>query len=148
MISPLDIPKISLTNLIYNLYIYIVITLFPPDLPVKGHTVGYLTVFAALTARPTLLRVFPADHLGPAALKAGLAVLPGTGLIPFGDVYPSNLAEFTNAGAAALGVGSARYKPGWPREMLRFVQSSSWQRGRPERRLRNILRISPRLTPR
>jgi len=94
----------------------------------------------------TLLRIFPADHLDPAVLKAWLAVLPGTGLT-VGDIYPSDLAEFTNAGAAALGVGSARYKPGWPREMLRFAQSSSWQLGRPERQLRNILRISPRLTP-
>jgi len=118
--------------LIYNLYIYIVITLFPPDLPVKGHTVGYLTVFAALTARPTLLRVFPADHLGPAALKAGLAVLPGTGLIPVGDIYPSNLAEFTNAGAAALGIGSALYKPGLATRDVAFCAKqfmAAWKTG-------------------
>jgi len=101
----------------------------PPDLPVRGHTVSYLTVFAALTVGPTLLRVFPADHLGPAVLKAWLAVLPGTELIPVGDIYPSNLAEFTNAGgAAAFGIDLLSTSQGWPREMLRFVQSSSWQR--------------------
>jgi len=111
-----------------------VITPFPPpDLPVKGHTVGYLTVFAALTAGPTLLRVFPADHLDPAVLKAWLAVLPGTGLIPVGDIYPSDLAEFTNAGAAALGIGSALYKPGLATRDVAFCAKqfmAAWKTGK------------------
>jgi 2-keto-3-deoxy-6-phosphogluconate aldolase len=100
-----------------------VITPFaPPDLTVKGHTVGFVTVFAALTAGPTLLRVFPADHLGPAVLKAWLAVL-----------YPSNLAEFTNAGAAALGIGSALYKPGLATRDVAFCAKqfmAAWKTGK------------------
>jgi 2-dehydro-3-deoxyphosphogalactonate aldolase len=68
--------------------------------------------FAALASGPTLLKVFPADHLGPAVLKAWLAVLPrGTGLIPVGGVTPKNLGEFIAAGAAGFGIGSALYKP-------------------------------------
>jgi 2-keto-3-deoxy-6-phosphogluconate aldolase len=106
----------------------------PPDLPVKGHNAGYLTVFAALTAGPTLLRVFPADHLGPAVLKAWLAVPPGTELIPVGDIYPSNLAEFTNAGgAAAFGIGSALYKPGLATRDVAFCAKqfmAAWKTGK------------------
>jgi 2-dehydro-3-deoxyphosphogalactonate aldolase len=69
--------------------------------------------FAALASGITLLKVFPADHLGPATLKAWLAVLPtGIGLIPVGGVTPKNLGGFIAAGATGIGVGSALYKPG------------------------------------
>jgi 2-dehydro-3-deoxyphosphogalactonate aldolase len=69
--------------------------------------------FAPLASGITLLKVFPADHLGPAALRAWLAVLPpGIGLIPVGGVTPQNLGEFIAAGAIGFGVGSALYKPG------------------------------------
>ncbi len=69
--------------------------------------------FAAFAAGPTLLKVFPADHLGPAVLKAWLSVLPRQiGLIPVGGITPENLGVFVAAGAVGLGVGSALYKPG------------------------------------
>lgn len=69
--------------------------------------------FAAFTAGATLLKVFPADHLGPATMKAWLSVLPPqVGLIPVGGVQPSNVGTFVAAGAAGLGIGSSLYKPG------------------------------------
>jgi len=57
--------------------------------------------------------LFPAEQLGPAALKAWLAVLPvGTALLPVGGITPDNMASYLKAGAAGFGLGSALYSPG------------------------------------
>jgi 2-dehydro-3-deoxyphosphogalactonate aldolase len=69
--------------------------------------------FAAFRAGATLLKFFPADHLGPTALKAWRSALPReVGLIPVGGIHPENLRTFLDAGAAGFGVGSTLYKPG------------------------------------
>lgn len=69
--------------------------------------------FAALDAGARLLKLFPADALGAATLKAWRSVLPDdAALIPVGGVTPANLAAFRAAGAFAFGIGSALYKPG------------------------------------
>ena len=69
--------------------------------------------FAALDAGSRLLKMFPADTLGPATLKAWRSVLPAdAALIPVGGITPDNLAEFRAAGAFAFGIGSALYRPG------------------------------------
>jgi 2-dehydro-3-deoxyphosphogalactonate aldolase len=69
--------------------------------------------FAAFRTGTTLMKFFPADHLGPAALKAWLSVLPReVGLIPVGGIHLENLRTFLDAGATGFGVGSTLYKPG------------------------------------
>ena len=69
--------------------------------------------FTAIDAGARLLKMFPADTLGPATLKAWRSVLPeDAALIPVGGVTPGNLAAFRAAGAHAYGIGSALYKPG------------------------------------
>jgi len=69
--------------------------------------------FAALRAGARHLKMFPADQLGPATLKAWKSVLPSdVAVYPVGGVTPDNLADFLDAGAAGLGIGSALYKPG------------------------------------
>jgi 2-dehydro-3-deoxyphosphogalactonate aldolase len=69
--------------------------------------------FAALRAGADGLKLFPAEMLPPAALKAWLAVLPpGTVLIPVGGITPENMAGYASAGAAGFGIGSSLYKPG------------------------------------
>ena len=76
--------------------------------------------FAALDAGARLLKMFPADTLGPATLKAWRSVLPDdAALIPVGGVTPANLAAFRTAGAVAYGIGSALYKPGDPPQAVR-----------------------------
>ena len=69
--------------------------------------------FTAFAAGITLLKFFPADHLGPTAMKAWLSVLPNEiGLIPVGGICPENMSSFVSAGAVGFGLGSALYKPG------------------------------------
>ena len=71
--------------------------------------------FAALDAGATGLKLFPAEAIPPAAVKALRAVLPaGTLLLPVGGVTPQNTADWRAAGADGLGIGSALYKPGRP----------------------------------
>ncbi len=69
--------------------------------------------FAALAAGAHGLKLFPAEWLPPAGLKAMRAVLPaGTRLLPVGGITPDNMAAYRAAGAAGFGIGSALYKPG------------------------------------
>jgi 2-dehydro-3-deoxyphosphogalactonate aldolase len=69
--------------------------------------------FAALDAGATALKLFPAEMIPPAAVKAMLAVLPkGTRLLPVGGVDETTMAPYAKAGATGFGLGSAIYKPG------------------------------------
>jgi 2-dehydro-3-deoxyphosphogalactonate aldolase len=69
--------------------------------------------FAALAAGADLLKMFPAEQLGPAVLKAWRAVIPSdVPLVPVGGVTPARIAEYAQAGASGFGLGSALYKPG------------------------------------
>jgi 2-dehydro-3-deoxyphosphogalactonate aldolase len=69
--------------------------------------------FAALAAGADALKMFPAELLGPAVLKAWRAVLPaGTALVPVGGITPEKLAGFVAAGATGAGLGAALYAPG------------------------------------
>ena len=69
--------------------------------------------FAALAAGAWALKLFPAEIIGPAGLKALKAVLPApTRLIPVGGVGTETVALWRQAGAAGAGLGSALFKPG------------------------------------
>lgn len=69
--------------------------------------------FAALAAGASLLKVFPAEQVGPAVLKAWRAVFPReVRLVPVGGITPEGMPPFVAAGAAGFGLGSALYKPG------------------------------------
>lgn len=61
---------------------------------------------------PTL-KIFPAELVTPAILKAIRVVLPmGTRLLPVGGITPDNMQPYVDAGATGFGLGSALYKPG------------------------------------
>lgn len=69
--------------------------------------------FAALDAGADGLKLFPADQLSPAALKAWRAVLPAdVPVFPVGGINTDNMAPWIAAGARGFGIGSALYKPG------------------------------------
>ena len=69
--------------------------------------------FAALEAGVDLLKMFPAETLGPQAVKAWRAVLPASvPLVPVGGIDVGAVAAYRAAGARGLGLGSALYRPG------------------------------------
>lgn len=65
------------------------------------------------------VKVFPADNLGPSYLRSLRAPMPHLKLVPTGGVTLENAAEFIQAGAAALGVGSSLVTK-------QIVQESNW----------------------
>jgi len=87
--------------------------------------------FAALEAGAHILKLFPAETIGPAGLKAMKSVLPdGTPLWPVGGVTPDQLAAWRKAGASGAGIGSALFAPGVaPDELARRAHAfvSAWR---------------------
>jgi len=69
--------------------------------------------FAALAAGADALKLFPAEQLGPAVVKAWRAVLPPElPVLPVGGIAPDTMAPYVAAGADGFGLGSALYAPG------------------------------------
>ncbi len=69
--------------------------------------------FAAIKARATGLKVFPAFKLGMDGLAALRAVIPPqVPMYMVGGVGPDSFADWKDAGADGFGIGSALYKPG------------------------------------
>jgi 2-dehydro-3-deoxyphosphogluconate aldolase/(4S)-4-hydroxy-2-oxoglutarate aldolase len=54
-----------------------------------------------------MVKLFPADLLGPAYLKALRAPLDDVEFVPTGGLAADNLPDYVRAGAVAVGVGSA-----------------------------------------
>jgi 2-dehydro-3-deoxyphosphogalactonate aldolase len=92
--------------------------------------------YAALAAGADALKLFPAEQLGPAVLKAWRAVLrPPIAMLPVGGITPDNMEPYAQAGATGFGLGSALYKPGFTAEDVgqrarAFI--ASWQRLYPQ----------------
>jgi 2-dehydro-3-deoxyphosphogalactonate aldolase len=69
--------------------------------------------FAALAAGADGLKMFPAEQLPAAALKAWRAVLPADTLVfPVGGIRPDTMGPYWAAGADGFGTGSNLYRPG------------------------------------
>jgi 2-dehydro-3-deoxyphosphogluconate aldolase / (4S)-4-hydroxy-2-oxoglutarate aldolase len=88
---------------------------------------GAMTPTEILTAwrlGATMVKVFPADQLGPGHIKAVKAPFPEIPLMPTGGVTVETLPAFKKAGADAFGVGGPLFDPkqvaagnwGWFRE--------------------------------
>lgn len=69
--------------------------------------------FNALNYGADILKIFPAETLGPSFVKAIKAVLPaGNRVCPTGGITTENMQDFIDAGVYAMGMGSFLYKPG------------------------------------
>jgi 2-dehydro-3-deoxyphosphogalactonate aldolase len=69
--------------------------------------------FAALANGADALKLFPAELLTPAVLKAMRAVFPtATRFLPVGGITPDAMASYVAAGAAGFGLGGALYRRG------------------------------------
>ena len=69
--------------------------------------------FAALKAGADGLKMFPAEQMPSAVLKAWRAVLPKEALVfPVGGIRPEAMAAYWAVGASGFGTGSNLYAPG------------------------------------
>jgi 2-dehydro-3-deoxyphosphogluconate aldolase/(4S)-4-hydroxy-2-oxoglutarate aldolase len=68
-------------------------------------------ILAAWEAGADIVKVFPADVLGPAFFKAMRGPLPQVRLMPTGGVDLGTAADFLKAGACCLGIGSQLVEP-------------------------------------
>lgn len=69
--------------------------------------------FRALGAGAHGLKLFPAEMITPAVVRAIRSVLPAdTALFPVGGIAPDSMAGYRAAGATGFGIGGNLYKPG------------------------------------
>jgi 2-dehydro-3-deoxyphosphogalactonate aldolase len=68
--------------------------------------------FAALRAGADAIKIFPAEAVPPAVVKAWRAVLPKDALVvPVGGIKPDTMKPYVDAGANGFGLGSALFTP-------------------------------------
>jgi 2-dehydro-3-deoxyphosphogalactonate aldolase len=69
--------------------------------------------FTALANGADALKLFPAELLTPASLRALRSVFPvDTRFLPVGGITPDAMSPYVAVGAAGFGLGSALYRPG------------------------------------
>ncbi|MGK9369775.1 bifunctional 4-hydroxy-2-oxoglutarate aldolase/2-dehydro-3-deoxy-phosphogluconate aldolase [Melioribacter sp. Ez-97] len=95
---------------------YVVSPVFKKEIIDKAHQMdvpampGCFTpteIQTAYEAGADIIKVFPADVLGMKFFKGILAPMPHLKLMPTGGVNLTNAGEWLNAGACAVGIGSA-----------------------------------------
>lgn len=95
---------------------YVVSPIFKKEIIEKAHQMdvpampGCFTpteIQTAYEAGADVIKVFPADVLGMKFFKGILAPMPHLKLMPTGGVNLTNAGEWLNAGACAVGIGSA-----------------------------------------
>jgi len=95
---------------------FVVTPICRPELSLITHTANAILVMGAYTpteaqlaheAGADFVKLFPADTLGVAYIKALRAPLPHLRIVPTGGVDQNNIAEFFKAGCPAVGVGSS-----------------------------------------
>ena len=79
--------------------------------PVMPGAMTPTEIFTAWELGAALVKVFPADSLGPGFIKAVKAPLPQVRLMPTGGVTVETLPAFKQAGADAFGVGGPLFDP-------------------------------------
>ncbi len=95
---------------------FVVSPIMRPELVAAAHAADRPVMLGAYTpteaqlaheAGADFIKIFPADGLGTAYIKAIRAPLPHLRIVPTGGVDLQNAAAFLKAGCAALGVGSS-----------------------------------------
>lgn len=76
-------------------------------------------ILAAHRAGAAMIKVFPANPLGPQYIKSLKGPFPDIRLMPTGGVTVEIVGEYFSAGAAAVGVGGELFKREW-------LESGDW----------------------
>lgn len=95
---------------------YVVSPVFKPEIVEEAHRLGVpampgcftpTEILTATEAGADVVKVFPADVVGPAFFKGVRAPMPHLKMMPTGGVSLTNAGDWIRAGAVAVGVGSA-----------------------------------------
>lgn len=72
-------------------------------------------ILTAIAAGADSVKLFPAEMISPATVKAIQAVLPSQfPLFAVGGIHTENMKDYVQHGINGFGIGSALYKPGKP----------------------------------
>ena len=74
---------------------------------------------AAFEGGADFVKLFPAETLGPAYIKAIRAPLPHLKIVPTGGVTLENIGDWFKAGCSAVGVGSSLISS-------KILESNNW----------------------
>lgn len=70
-------------------------------------------IFAAIRAGASGVKIFPAEIMPPAGIKAVKAVLPpDVPVYVVGGIHADNMGSYLAAGAAGFGIGGSLFRPG------------------------------------
>jgi 2-dehydro-3-deoxyphosphogluconate aldolase/(4S)-4-hydroxy-2-oxoglutarate aldolase len=72
-----------------------------------------------------IVKIFPGEVLGPQFIKAARGPLPNAKMLAVGGVSSANLAEWFDAGAVGVGLGSALTKPGGKSGTTKTIKAAS-----------------------
>ncbi|MEW6156264.1 MAG: bifunctional 4-hydroxy-2-oxoglutarate aldolase/2-dehydro-3-deoxy-phosphogluconate aldolase [Verrucomicrobiota bacterium] len=98
---------------------FVVSPILRPEIAEAAHAFDRPVMLGAYTpteaqlaheAGSDFIKIFPADTLGPAYIKALRAPLPHLRIVPTGGVDLKTLGDFFKAGCAAVGAGSSLLK--------------------------------------
>lgn len=85
-------------------------------------------ILTAWEAGADVVKVFPADVVGPAFFKAMRGPLPHVRLMPTGGVDLNTASEYLRAGASCLGIGSQLVDPKTvARQDYEYLRGLAWQ---------------------
>ena len=89
------------------------------DVPVFPGALSPTEIVRAWELGATMVKVFPAESVGPGYIRALKAPLPHIKLLPTGGVDLDSLPEFVKAGADGFGIGSPLFD-------RRRIESGDW----------------------
>lgn len=107
------------------------------SVPVMSGAMTPTEVIRAWQAGADVVKIFPADSLGPGYLKALKGPLPHVRLMPTGGVSLKTAQAFLDAGAELLGAGSTLVEKAW-------MTARDWTAV--ENRAREFRQLVPRLS--
>ena len=85
------------------------------DVPIFPGAFTPTEIYTAWSLGASMVKVFPASHLGPEFIKAIKAPFPQIKLMPTGGVGSDDLKKYKGAGADAYGIGS----PLFPNQLIK-----------------------------
>ncbi len=90
------------------------------DIPLACGAYTPTEAYQAHLSGADLIKIFPANQLGPDYMKALLAPLPDLSLVPTGGVTVENCGQYVRAGCVAVAIGTSVVNP-------KLIHDENWE---------------------